>query len=288
MIGFQAPETAGETLYFKTIQTCIEGETAWIEEWTARVRSPSTRRRRYSSWRPRATATAAAPRRRRPTKRRPEVATEQAVVDLRRRRRLVDGLAIAGLVAGAARPRRRWRRPRPRPQDCLSCAQVAPGSSPSPPSPSSWGRRRPAPTRREPTDYRSVIDSIEPEVDGVSVEIIGGDAFLQLTVEPGTPSWSRATQGEPYLQILPDGTVQENLQLPGDVPEPVDRYGREDEVDMPADLQGDDSRASSPSGGPSTTTASTPGTTTGSTGCPPTAGPESSPGRRRCRPRTSA
>jgi uncharacterized protein YcnI len=31
-LGFQAPDTPGETLYFNTIQTCVEGETAWIEE----------------------------------------------------------------------------------------------------------------------------------------------------------------------------------------------------------------------------------------------------------------
>lgn len=31
-IGFQAPEEVGERLYFKIIQTCPEGETAWIEE----------------------------------------------------------------------------------------------------------------------------------------------------------------------------------------------------------------------------------------------------------------
>ncbi|HEX7131432.1 MAG TPA: YcnI family protein [Iamia sp.] len=31
-IGFQAPEEVGERLYFKIVQTCTEGETAWIEE----------------------------------------------------------------------------------------------------------------------------------------------------------------------------------------------------------------------------------------------------------------
>jgi uncharacterized protein YcnI len=32
-IGFQAPDTPGERAYFKTIQTCEQGETAWVEEW---------------------------------------------------------------------------------------------------------------------------------------------------------------------------------------------------------------------------------------------------------------
>jgi len=31
-IGFQAPEEVGERLYFKIVQTCPDGETAWIEE----------------------------------------------------------------------------------------------------------------------------------------------------------------------------------------------------------------------------------------------------------------
>ncbi|HEV7721205.1 MAG TPA: YcnI family protein [Iamia sp.] len=31
-IGFQAPEEVGERLYFKLVQTCTEGETAWIDE----------------------------------------------------------------------------------------------------------------------------------------------------------------------------------------------------------------------------------------------------------------
>lgn len=32
-IGFQAPDTAGEVLLFKSIQRCAEGQTEWIEEW---------------------------------------------------------------------------------------------------------------------------------------------------------------------------------------------------------------------------------------------------------------
>jgi uncharacterized protein YcnI len=32
-IGYKAPDKEGETLYFKTVQTCVKGETAWIEEW---------------------------------------------------------------------------------------------------------------------------------------------------------------------------------------------------------------------------------------------------------------
>jgi uncharacterized protein YcnI len=39
-IGFKAPETPGEWLFFKTVQTCVEGETAWIEEYTGEGEEP--------------------------------------------------------------------------------------------------------------------------------------------------------------------------------------------------------------------------------------------------------
>ena len=39
-IGFKAPDTPGEYLFFKTVQTCVEGETAWIEEYTGEGEEP--------------------------------------------------------------------------------------------------------------------------------------------------------------------------------------------------------------------------------------------------------
>ena len=39
-LGFKAPETPGENLFFKTVQTCAEGETAWIEEYTGEGEEP--------------------------------------------------------------------------------------------------------------------------------------------------------------------------------------------------------------------------------------------------------
>lgn len=39
-IGYQAPETPGEHLFFKTIQTCEVGETAWVEEYTGEGEEP--------------------------------------------------------------------------------------------------------------------------------------------------------------------------------------------------------------------------------------------------------
>ena len=39
-LGFQAPDTPGANLFFKTIQRCTEGETAWIEEYTGEGEEP--------------------------------------------------------------------------------------------------------------------------------------------------------------------------------------------------------------------------------------------------------
>jgi uncharacterized protein YcnI len=39
-LGFQAPDTPGEYLFFKTIQICAEGQTEWIEEYTGEGEEP--------------------------------------------------------------------------------------------------------------------------------------------------------------------------------------------------------------------------------------------------------
>lgn len=40
-IGFRAPDTPGEHLFFKTIQRCTEGEEAWITEYTGEGDEPA-------------------------------------------------------------------------------------------------------------------------------------------------------------------------------------------------------------------------------------------------------
>lgn len=65
-----------------------------------------------------------------------------------------------------------------------------------------------------PTDYRSEIVGIEPAVDGVTAEILGGDAFLQVTVEPGLTVVVEGYEDEPFIRFLPDGTVEHNLRSP--------------------------------------------------------------------------
>ncbi|MGH9227285.1 MAG: hypothetical protein ACRD07_00920 [Acidimicrobiales bacterium] len=65
-----------------------------------------------------------------------------------------------------------------------------------------------------PTDYRSTVDAIEPVADGVRAEVVGGDAFLELTVGRGRQVVVTGYQGEPYLRFRPDGTVQRNRRSP--------------------------------------------------------------------------
>ena len=64
-----------------------------------------------------------------------------------------------------------------------------------------------------PTDYRSEIVSVTPQIDGLEVSIVGGDAFIDLDAgghEVIVPGY----QGEPYLRFDADGTVSENVRSP--------------------------------------------------------------------------
>jgi hypothetical protein len=65
-----------------------------------------------------------------------------------------------------------------------------------------------------PTDYRTEIVSIEPPVDGLEIEIIGGDSFIQLTAPRGFEIVVVGYAGEPYLRFEPDGTVRRNERSP--------------------------------------------------------------------------
>lgn len=61
-----------------------------------------------------------------------------------------------------------------------------------------------------PSNYESVIDSVRPDLDTVQIEVVGGDAFVQVTAEPGTEVLIPGYDGEPYLRIDADGTVFRN------------------------------------------------------------------------------
>jgi hypothetical protein len=61
-----------------------------------------------------------------------------------------------------------------------------------------------------PSDFRSEVTGIVPEVDGVHAEIRGGDSFLELRVDEGITVIVEGYEGEPYLRFSPDGTVERN------------------------------------------------------------------------------
>jgi hypothetical protein len=84
-----------------------------------------------------------------------------------------------------------------------------------------------------PSDFRSEVTGIIPEADAVEATIVGGDTFLEITVEPGHTVVVEGYSGEPYLQVLDDGTVQRN-RLSSATYLNEDRKGQ---VDIPADVQ---------------------------------------------------
>jgi hypothetical protein len=61
-----------------------------------------------------------------------------------------------------------------------------------------------------PTDYRSTITAVDPDVDGVEARIVGGDAFLELEVDGGHEVEIAGYDDEPYLRFRTDGTVERN------------------------------------------------------------------------------
>jgi hypothetical protein len=75
-----------------------------------------------------------------------------------------------------------------------------------------------------PTDYETVVVGIEPATPTITVEMIGGDSFVQLTVQRGIEAVVLGYSDEPYLRFRTDGTVEENRQSPA-VAQNRDRYG---------------------------------------------------------------
>jgi hypothetical protein len=65
-----------------------------------------------------------------------------------------------------------------------------------------------------PTDYGSQITSITPAVPGITAEIVGGDSFLRIVVEPGNEVVVTGYAQEPYLHVDPAGVVEENQRSP--------------------------------------------------------------------------
>ena len=81
-----------------------------------------------------------------------------------------------------------------------------------------------------PTNYRSHVVFVEgPGV--MKVEIVGGDAFVRLTAEPGVMLEILGYEGEEYIRFDPDGTVNVNQRSPSKYLND-DRYAN---VELPAE-----------------------------------------------------
>lgn len=65
-----------------------------------------------------------------------------------------------------------------------------------------------------PTTYRSEVTGLTPEVPGVTVEVLGGDAFLSIEAAAGVTVEVPGYESEPYLRFDTDGTISVNLNSP--------------------------------------------------------------------------
>jgi hypothetical protein len=84
----------------------------------------------------------------------------------------------------------------------------------------------------EPGDYSSEVTAIDPDVGGFSIDVSGGDAFLEVSVEDGHEVIVLGYDDEPYLRFAEDGTVERNRNSPATYLND-DRFA---EVTVPDDL----------------------------------------------------
>lgn len=77
-----------------------------------------------------------------------------------------------------------------------------------------------------PTDYQSEVRSIVPETPTIEVGIVGGDSFVELSVEPGVEAMVIGYEGEDYLWFRPGGVVLENQNSPATYLN-ANRYGND-------------------------------------------------------------
>jgi hypothetical protein len=68
---------------------------------------------------------------------------------------------------------------------------------------------------------KSSLRQTKPAVDGLEVEVTGGDKFLRLRNESGKQVIVKGYEDEPYLRFLPNRVVEENTRAPS-------KYANED------------------------------------------------------------
>lgn len=78
-----------------------------------------------------------------------------------------------------------------------------------------------------PTDYQTTIESVAPQIDGLEVSIVGGDAFVRLRAPVGSEVIVLGYAGEPYLRFTASGAVSEN-RLSAATYENAERFGIEE------------------------------------------------------------
>jgi hypothetical protein len=85
-----------------------------------------------------------------------------------------------------------------------------------------------------PTNYKSTVFDVDPATDAARFDIVGGDAFIGITVEPGHTAQVPGYFKEPYIRIDADGAVWVNLDSPAYYIN-QDRYGN---VQAPPEADG--------------------------------------------------
>jgi len=87
-----------------------------------------------------------------------------------------------------------------------------------------------------PTDYRSEVVEISPPTPTLRAEIIGGDSFIELTVDPGVEVVVLGYEAEPYLRFRSEGGIEQNQRSPA-VSLNRERYGAEIDPRADADAE---------------------------------------------------